>query len=100
MKTFWVFALLGVAGFAAYKYAMSHQSIHGANLTGGFRSSNVTPNYDPAGVPSFDDTAAPNKPDQVLAASQGNSAQVSESGFSPAFGPDENQPGAYDEVPF
>lgn len=98
-KAFWVIALLGVAGFAAWKYAKSHQSQSAANLTGGLLSSNVTPNFDPAGIPTFNEAAAPNYPAQVLAGSTGNTGQATQSGFAPAFGPDENQGGAY-EVPF
>lgn len=47
-------------------------------------------NLVPSGVNEYDDQPAAQRPGQVYAAMSENPDSVSEPGFAPAFGPDEN----------
>lgn len=114
MKTFIVVALLGLAGYAIFQYrknpaTQSRSAAHTfdpgvAGGSGEYGSESIMPDYDPAGVPTFTGSAAPNYPAQVLAAlpthSTASTKTTAPLSYSPAFGPDENQPGAGQEVFF
>jgi len=85
MKGLALIALLGVGIAAIWKH-------HALGIA------KATPTSDlPSGVSLYPSIPAPNLPQQLTAAQVTNSQAVSEPGFSGAFGPNENQPGA-DEV--
>lgn len=98
MKPIWIVALLGIAGFAWWQYKKSPAAKHQEELAGS-AGSQPTGAYEPAGVPTFNDSPAPQDPRQLHAFAKTNPDQVTEDGFSPAFGAMENQPAAHQEIP-
>lgn len=83
MKQFALLALLGVAGIAIWKHHLSAAKSHSSPDVLGVNT----------GVSVYPGIPAPSTPQQVLAAHVTNTDAVSEPGFAPAFGPDENTPG-------
>jgi hypothetical protein len=88
MKNFVLLALLGVGAVAVWKHHLQAAKLTVAGAGGDL----------PSGVSMYPAIAAPSKPDQILAAQITNSDAVSDIGFSPAFGADENQPGMGEEL--
>jgi hypothetical protein len=88
MKGFVLIALLGVGAVAIWKHHLAAATLTTAAAGGGL----------PSGVSEYPMVPAPSKPDQVLAALPTNQNAVSDFGFSPAFGADENQPGVGEEL--
>jgi hypothetical protein len=84
MKTILILTLVGAGGLVLWK-----RQVHAAALK--HTRSTEEANLAPAGVNEYDDTAAAQRPAQIYAAYSDNPDSVSEPGFAPAFGPDENQ---------
>lgn len=85
MKGIILIALFGVGAVAIYKH---HLSLATATQPGGGASGDLV-----SGVSVYPNVAAAQRPQQILAALPTNSEAVSEFGYSPAFGDEENQPG-------
>lgn len=84
MRAIIILGLLGTAGVVLWK---RHEHKAAVKTTQTAEETNMVP----SGVNEYDDTPAANKPGQILAAYESNPDSVSEPGFAPAFGPDENQ---------
>ena len=80
-----LFALLGL-GIVGAIVVYKHHAGEVAKLKN-------QPTEVPSGVSVYSGTPAPQTTAQILASQPTNSDAVSEPGFSPAFGSDENQPG-------
>lgn len=91
MKYALIVALLGVGGYAIWKHKTSAASKH----TAAFKSSVVTGNSDPVGVPLYSEILAPNRVDQIASWATSTSDSTVDGSYAPAFGADENQPGDY-----
>ena len=97
MKQWILIAVVVVGGYAVYEWYQKNKNTPGslaANL-GGNPGGVSSPYNDIAGVPVFDSTGIPNRPDQVAAALHSNDASTLNGSFdyTPAFGPTTNQTG-------
>lgn len=88
MKYALIAALLGVGGFAIWKYKTSAT----AKQTALNRSTVVTGNSEPAGVPLYSEILAPNRIDQLAAWATSTADSTVDGTYAPAFGANENQP--------
>jgi len=84
-----VIALLAVAGLAIWKHGIGLK-VQGSVSTGGTAEAQGYP----SGVSQYTPQVAPQSAQQVLASQLTHPMQVTPVGFAPAFGEDENQPGA------
>ncbi len=87
MKGLALFALFGIGAIAIWKHhvqATATVKAPGSDL--------------PSGVSVYPNAPAPQQGQQILAALATNPDAVSDLGFSPAFGWDENQPGTGEEL--
>lgn len=101
MKELLIVSLLGVGGYAIWKHHHSgapsvvHAKVYGPPVNQqDSLNAELTPYSDPSGLPTYDDTPIANKPQQLDAITKSNSGSVidGESGYTPPFGPTENQP--------
>lgn len=92
MKGLAVFALLAVAGVAIWKHRLS-LSVTGSTSLSGKGQPQIEAGGYPSGVSIYDgDQAASQSLQQLYATQSSNPDSVTPIGFSPAFGPEENQP--------
>lgn len=88
MKYALIVALLGVGGYAIWKYKVSPHAKQQALNT----STVVTGNSEPAGVPLYSEILAPNRIDQLAAWATSTADSTVDGSYAPAFGAEENQP--------
>lgn len=91
MKYALIAALLGVGGFALWKYKTSATATQTALHT----SSVVTGSSEPAGVPLYSEILAPNRVDQLAAWATSTPDSTVDGTYAPAFGATENQPDSF-----
>lgn len=91
MKYALIVALLGVGGYAIWKYKTSPTARQSALHT----SSVVTGSSEPAGVPLYSEILAPNRVDQLAAWATSTADSTVDGTYAPAFGAEENQPDMY-----
>lgn len=98
MKQWALTVVAVVSGIAIYKWWQHNKMGQGGSFLSvaiGTSGTQTGPYNDVAGVPVFDGTGVPNRPDQVSAALHTNDAATLSGSFqySPAFGADENRQG-------
>jgi hypothetical protein len=81
-----IIALLAVAGVAIFKHRL------GISISASATAGTAEAQGYPSGVSEYNTLIAPQNPSQVLASQITHPMQVTQVGFAPAFGADENQP--------
>ena len=92
MKPLLIFGLLFAAGAVIWKHRNAACVAPGGIVTV-TKTVVSESNLVPSGVSEYDATPAPQSGQQVHAAAATNPYAVSDLGYAPAFGADENQPG-------